>query len=226
MSHPKESATSDGRGEGFELRTDQWGAIRAAKGLFVGTDAQMNAEGKQLEIEIAIKRLEKALADVKDYDLNFNLSYTFNKTRQTSGPQNGIPLTDIPQHSLNGAITFAYKNVSAYLRGEFRAMQLRNNLGGRGSVTPAAIEAFKAANPGVSEYYKPYFLCHIGVGYQINKMFRLNFGIYNLFNQNFIDYIAINSGTGGGASASPTYLNNYNYVREGRRYYISLNMDF
>ncbi len=65
LSHPKEIATSDGRGEGFELRTDQWGVIRAAKGLFVGTDAQMNAAGKQLEIEVAIKRLEKALADVK-----------------------------------------------------------------------------------------------------------------------------------------------------------------
>ena len=29
LSHPKETAESDGRGEGFELRTDQWGGIRA-----------------------------------------------------------------------------------------------------------------------------------------------------------------------------------------------------
>ncbi|WP_336951660.1 type VI secretion system Vgr family protein [Acinetobacter sp. AS167] len=65
LSHPKDKAESDDRGEGFELRTDQWGAIRAAKGLFVGTDAQPNAEREQLDIEDAIQRLEKALADVK-----------------------------------------------------------------------------------------------------------------------------------------------------------------
>jgi type VI secretion system secreted protein VgrG len=29
LSHPKETDTSEGRGEGFELRTDQWGALRA-----------------------------------------------------------------------------------------------------------------------------------------------------------------------------------------------------
>jgi type VI secretion system secreted protein VgrG len=27
LSHPKETDTSEGRGEGFELRTDQWGAV-------------------------------------------------------------------------------------------------------------------------------------------------------------------------------------------------------
>jgi Rhs element Vgr protein len=32
LSHPKEQATSDGRGEGFELRTDQWGRCVQAKG--------------------------------------------------------------------------------------------------------------------------------------------------------------------------------------------------
>ena len=65
LSHPKHQAESDDRGEGFELRTDEWGAIRAAKGLFVGTDAQMNAIDKQLDIEVAIQRLEQALQQVK-----------------------------------------------------------------------------------------------------------------------------------------------------------------
>lgn len=65
LSHPKQGATSDGRGEGFELRTDDWGAIRAAKGLFLGTDIQSNAEGKQLDIDIAIQQLEQALNQIK-----------------------------------------------------------------------------------------------------------------------------------------------------------------
>ncbi|MCX5466787.1 type VI secretion system Vgr family protein [Acinetobacter nematophilus] len=65
LSHPKDKAESDDRGEGFELRTDEWGAIRAAKGLFVGTDAQLNADDQQLNIEAAIQRLEHALEQVK-----------------------------------------------------------------------------------------------------------------------------------------------------------------
>ncbi|MGM7374281.1 type VI secretion system Vgr family protein, partial [Acinetobacter baumannii] len=37
LSHPKEQATSQGRGEGFELRTDAWGAVRAGKGMLIST---------------------------------------------------------------------------------------------------------------------------------------------------------------------------------------------
>ena len=47
------------------MRTDDWGAVRAGKGLFVGTDAQLNATDKQLDIEVAIQRLEQALEQVK-----------------------------------------------------------------------------------------------------------------------------------------------------------------
>ena len=43
LSHPKESETSAGRGEGFELRTDAWGAVRAGKGMLISTYAQEQA---------------------------------------------------------------------------------------------------------------------------------------------------------------------------------------
>ncbi|WP_277850624.1 type VI secretion system Vgr family protein [Moellerella wisconsensis] len=48
------------RGDGFELRTDSWGAIRAGKGLFISTDKQEKASGKVLAIEEAIAQLEQA----------------------------------------------------------------------------------------------------------------------------------------------------------------------
>ncbi|WP_370646601.1 DUF2345 domain-containing protein [Chromobacterium sp. Beijing] len=48
------------RGEGFELRTDGWGALRAAKGLFLSTDAQPKARGKQLDMQAALDQLEEA----------------------------------------------------------------------------------------------------------------------------------------------------------------------
>ncbi len=49
------------RGEGFELRTDKWGAIRGGKGLFISADTQPGASGQMLEMDDAIAQLEQAL---------------------------------------------------------------------------------------------------------------------------------------------------------------------
>ena len=48
------------RGEGFELRTDSWGAIRAQKGLFISADGQTRAQGQVLEMQAAMSQLEQA----------------------------------------------------------------------------------------------------------------------------------------------------------------------
>lgn len=70
LSHPKDKAESEDRGEGFELRTDQWGAVRAGQGLLLSTYKQDQAKGEHLDAEIAKKQLEgsqtnaKALSDI------------------------------------------------------------------------------------------------------------------------------------------------------------------
>ena len=48
------------RGEGFELRTDSWGAIRANKGLFISADGQTAAQGQQKDIQAALDNLNQA----------------------------------------------------------------------------------------------------------------------------------------------------------------------
>ncbi|UNC49301.1 type VI secretion system Vgr family protein [Enterobacter huaxiensis] len=48
------------RGEGFELRTDSWGAIRAQKGLFISADGQAKAQGLQREMQAALQELNAA----------------------------------------------------------------------------------------------------------------------------------------------------------------------
>lgn len=48
------------RGEGFELRTDSWGAIRAQKGMFISADGQTKAQGQVLEMQPAISNLGDA----------------------------------------------------------------------------------------------------------------------------------------------------------------------
>lgn len=72
LSHPKESESSEGRGEGFELRTDQWGAIRAGKGLLISTYRQDSAAGNHLDASRAKEQIEsnldhsKALSDIAE----------------------------------------------------------------------------------------------------------------------------------------------------------------
>ncbi|WP_193323313.1 type VI secretion system Vgr family protein [Erwinia endophytica] len=46
------------RGSGFELRTDEYGVIRVAKGLFVTADGQTRAAGDVLEMDTALKEIE------------------------------------------------------------------------------------------------------------------------------------------------------------------------
>ncbi|EJN28191.1 hypothetical protein PMI35_03084, partial [Pseudomonas sp. GM78] len=48
------------RGEGFELRSDGHGALRAGKGLFVSADEQAKAQGQMLDMQAALGRLQQA----------------------------------------------------------------------------------------------------------------------------------------------------------------------
>jgi type VI secretion system secreted protein VgrG len=65
------------RGEGFELRTDEWGAIRAGKGVYVTTTEQEKATGQQLEMQDSIKQIEKSL----------NISYALIECGKSSGAE-------------------------------------------------------------------------------------------------------------------------------------------
>jgi len=65
LSHPKETDTSEGRGEGFELRTDQWGAVRAGQGLLLSTYAQDSASGNHLDVTAGKNQLESSLNNSK-----------------------------------------------------------------------------------------------------------------------------------------------------------------
>lgn len=161
--------------------------------------------------------------DIVYGDIGATLSYTWNKNEATSGNSKGLPLTGIPEHTLNMAINYNYNDIfGAFLRGEFRANQLRMNVLGRTS-SKDALETFYNNNPGLSIYYKPYFLLHLGGNYNITNNLRLNFGIYNLLDHNFIDYYLAKSSSNGSAT---TAYNNYATIYEGRRYYISVSMDF
>ena len=64
-------------GEGFELRTDGWGAVRAGKGILVSAQNQ-DANGRVLGMDDAISQLEQALS----------LAKSLNKAAQTANNHN------------------------------------------------------------------------------------------------------------------------------------------
>ncbi len=82
----------DKRGEGFELRTDGWGAIRAGSGLFISADEQTEAHGQQLDMDAAIDQLETALS----------LARTMAQAAKSAG---AIPADTNGQTQLNDALT-------------------------------------------------------------------------------------------------------------------------
>ncbi|WP_061797979.1 type VI secretion system Vgr family protein [Serratia ficaria] len=55
------------RGEGFELRTDSWGAIRAQKGIFISADGQAKAQGQVLGMQPAVSLLKGAVNQVAEW---------------------------------------------------------------------------------------------------------------------------------------------------------------
>ncbi|NHC03968.1 type VI secretion system tip protein VgrG [Acinetobacter sp. 187] len=77
LSHPKETAESEGRGEGFELRTDQWGAVRAGKGLLISAASQDSASDIQLNIEELLIQLKESLDQLKTLETNARTSKAF-----------------------------------------------------------------------------------------------------------------------------------------------------
>jgi type VI secretion system secreted protein VgrG len=63
--HPRTDGKGEARGEGFELRSDKQGAIRAS-GLLISTEAKDGASGKQLDRSPAQSQLESALDTAKN----------------------------------------------------------------------------------------------------------------------------------------------------------------
>ncbi|MEO9384253.1 type VI secretion system Vgr family protein [Chromobacterium phragmitis] len=62
LTHPRKDGKAEPRGQGFELRTDLSGAIRAAQGVLVSAHGREGAGGNQLDREELIGQLEMALS--------------------------------------------------------------------------------------------------------------------------------------------------------------------
>lgn len=84
IGHPRNKGVSEKRGEGFELRTDLAGAIRAARGMLLSTDGRNKASGRVLDRAELIGQLELALSVAKRLS---ELSSTHDALETDTGPQ-------------------------------------------------------------------------------------------------------------------------------------------
>ncbi|HID2071473.1 TPA: type VI secretion system Vgr family protein [Klebsiella pneumoniae] len=94
------------RGAGFELRTDEYGAVRAAKGLFLTADAQAKAQGPVLEMAPAINQINQANSQMQALnsaaeaagalicDINTQINFVADKIRDL---QSAVLLGSAPQ---------------------------------------------------------------------------------------------------------------------------------
>ncbi|MDR2263423.1 MAG: type VI secretion system tip protein VgrG [Enterobacter asburiae] len=80
------------RGEGAELRTDDWVAVRGGKGILLSADSQSNADGIMLDMHEAVQQLEQALSLAK------SLSKAAETAKATSADSDS-------QSSLNSALS-------------------------------------------------------------------------------------------------------------------------
>lgn len=136
-------------------------------------------------------------------DWSLKTSYTFTDSEQKSGKNQGQPLTDTPKHMLNATLNWeATEQLNTWISGEYRSKRFRDS-------GPAydALGDFKAYN-----------LFNLGGSYQATETVTLNAAIYNLFDKDFIDYRPYNNGS--------DYDNTYTNIEEGRRLWLSANIQF
>lgn len=87
------------RGEGFELRTDSWGAIRAQKGIFISANGQAQARGQVLDMEPAVSLLKGAVNQVTEWG---SITQTHHNVIPDTGPLSALTTgaSDLKQPTL------------------------------------------------------------------------------------------------------------------------------
>ncbi|WP_034554946.1 TonB-dependent receptor domain-containing protein [Helicobacter apodemus] len=163
--------------------------------------------------KVDYKGIELAAGITPAPNLSFDLAYTYtdNKVKE-SDTQNAIgkPESGSLKHNLMGKATYKILKTTPYLKAEYQGNRFRD---------PSEYSS-------VNRYYKNVFLLSLGLGYEINKDWHLNMGVYNLLNKNFTQDFIKTTSTDRNGQVTETWYNAYNRVEEGRRYWLSLSANF
>ncbi|MDP4536534.1 TonB-dependent receptor [Alkalimonas collagenimarina] len=138
------------------------------------------------------------------------INYTYTESEQKSGAQQGLPLTNTPKHMLNSNLRWQFtEQASVWLSNEYRSKRYR----GAGAAYDALGD------------FKAYTLSHLGANYQVTETVTLSAVIYNLLDKDYLQYTPYANPT----AANPdnvSYSNLYPINQEGRRLWLSANIQF
>ena len=142
-------------------------------------------------------------------------NYTFTYSRQLSGENEGMPLTNTPRHMVNGNISVRpMDRLTGWLRGEYRSARARRT-------TIADDPAFDALGD-----YRAYSLFHLGGSYAVNESITISATAYNLLNKDFLKYGAYQVDPSDENPTGIAYTSLYNNHQEGRRIWMSVDIRF
>ena len=156
------------------------------------------------------------------YGFSFDVSYTFIDSEITSGSNQGNPLSTTARNNLIGKIAYQYSRFNAFLQAHFKEGIVNT------TTLDTSNQAIALKNLLNGIYYKPSLQLNLGAGYKITDSVRVNAGVYNLLNTNFADFRSYTyMGGNGGNTATNATVNYYGpVIQEGRRYFVSLVLDF
>lgn len=163
--------------------------------------------GQSINVDKAITRgLELGTRIPLADDWTLRANYTYTKSEQKSGANAGQPLMNTPRHMFNASLDWKPNETwNAWLRAEVRSKRYR----GAGDAQDALGD------------YKSYALFHLGGSYSVTRNVKLSATLYNLFNKNFVDYTPYTTSSG-----AISYANRYINNQEGRRLWLSANIQF
>lgn len=138
-------------------------------------------------------------------DFGLSANYTYTQSEQKSGPNVGEPLVNTPDHQFNARLSWeATDRLSTWIRGEYSSSRYRG---------------IGEAQTQLGDY-KGYTLFNLGGAYDLTNSVTLGATIYNLLDDDFIDYVSYTS------RGQLDYSNRYAINQEPRRLWLSVNARF
>ncbi|XTZ39851.1 type VI secretion system Vgr family protein [Salmonella enterica] len=129
-------AQENPRGQGFELRTDERGAIRVAKGLFISADGQQKAAGEVLDRETALTEIDQLQQQLQQLEIAAEQAQALK-----ADVDNQIRMFTERLQPLNEALLFSAPEGMAFTSGEHLQLAASKNvaINGRGDISVGAM---------------------------------------------------------------------------------------
>ncbi|MEX5385344.1 type VI secretion system tip protein VgrG [Cronobacter muytjensii] len=111
------------RGQGTELRTDEWGVLRAGKGLFVAADAQAKAQGDALDRDAALKEIDRLNRQLQQLEMAAEQAQALKADVDSQ-----LQMFEQRLKPLNEALLFSAPEGMAFTSGEHLQMTATKNI--------------------------------------------------------------------------------------------------